>query len=181
MSRVASNTLITADAINAVNKLTPSQTARRGAVFNTEPNVSSSSPSPARLMSEWSASSRITSTTSSMVIRPIIFPSLSTTGADTQSLRSKRLATSLSSILAGMASISVFMISRTVVPGSETSTRRNGSKPIYSSRRFTTIKLSIISGSSSWRRKYLKTTSISVFGRTVMASVFIKPPAVSSG
>ena len=147
------NRLMTPEAMKAVSRLMPSQTARRGAERNTGAKVSSSSSRPAMDMKEWSASSRMTSTTSSMVILPSSRPSLSTTGADTQSLRSNSLATSESGISTGMGSTSVAIISRTEAEGSDTSRVRSGNRPINWSARFTTIRLSVISGISSWRRR----------------------------
>ena len=70
LSRVASNRLIAEDATIAVIKLTPNHMARRGAVLLIDENVSSVSLRPAIASNEWSASSTITSTTSSIVIRP---------------------------------------------------------------------------------------------------------------
>ena len=58
------------DARIAVKRFTPSQAARRGAARPIEENVSSVSLRPAIASNEWSASSVITSTTSSIVIRP---------------------------------------------------------------------------------------------------------------
>ena len=85
MSSVASNKLIANDARIAVSKLTPSQTARRGAVRLMDENVSSVSLSPAIANKEWSASSTITSTTSSIVILPSNLVFASITGAETRS------------------------------------------------------------------------------------------------
>ena len=108
----------------------PSHTARRFAVFKTGAKVSSSSSKPAIRMREWSASSLMTSTTSSMVMRPTKRPSWLMTGAETQSLRSNKLATSVSSKSAGMASRSVSITSDMRVLGSLTNKRVRGNKPM---------------------------------------------------
>ena len=113
-SMVVSNSPITHAAKNAVNRLIPSHTERRWILFLTGANVSSSSLKPAILSKECSASSRITSTTSSMVMRPSRWLSLSTTGAEIRSCFSKRWATSWSDILAGIGSTWCDIASRTV-------------------------------------------------------------------
>ena len=152
-SRVSSNRLITAEAARAVSRLMPSHSARRRTVCQTEPKVSSSSSRPAMPISECSASSMITSTTSSMVIRPTSMPSSSTTGAVTRSRRSNSLATSWASWVAGMASTSVIIASRTEVPGSEINTRVSGRMPTNWFLRFTTSRLSVVLGMSPRRRR----------------------------
>ena len=103
-SIVASKILMTEEARMAVIRLTPSQTARRGAVRPTEAKVPSSSLNPAMLSREWSASSMMTSTTSSMVMRPNNFLLSLITGAETQSCFSNRCATSESCMSAEIVS-----------------------------------------------------------------------------
>src|SRR3990167_874913 len=125
-SSVCSNRPTTADARNAVARLMPSQTARRRVERSTGAKVSSYSSRPAMLISEWSAPSRITSTTSSTVIRPSSRPSLSTTGALTRSSRSKMEATSLADWSARIAVASVIIASRTSMTGSFTSSVVSG-------------------------------------------------------
>ena len=90
-----------------------------------------------------------------MSAKEILFslPFSSTTGADTQSLRSNKRATSVSGVFTAIGSMSVTIISRTEEAGSETSRVRSGNRPMYWSERFTTIRLSVIFGISLWRRK----------------------------
>ena len=70
LSRAVSKISTTDAARNAVAKLTPSHMALFLALLVAGENKSSSSSRPAALISECSASSLITSTTSSIVIRP---------------------------------------------------------------------------------------------------------------
>ena len=177
--KVASNKSLTAAAIKAVSKLTPNQIERRWVLFTTGAKVSSSSSKPAMLIIECSASSRIISTTSSIVIRPNNLLFSSTTGADSQLYRSNKLATSLSIILAGMASESLINDSIDVSAAAVIS-RVNATPPINLSLRSTTYKVSVCSGISPFKRKYRKITSTLIPGRSEIASVFIIKPAVSS-
>ncbi len=84
-SIVASNRPTTHEASSAVNRLMPSQSARRRALLRTPANTSSSSSRPAAASAGCSACSRTTSTTSSMVMRPSSLPSSATTAADSRS------------------------------------------------------------------------------------------------
>ena len=128
-SSVSWNRPTTQEARKAVARLTPSHTARRRAAGSTGAKVSSSSDRPVRLMRECSDSSRMTSTTSSMVMRPRRRPSASTTGADTRSRSSKRLATSVAGMSAGMGSSSRSMTSATVSSGGRVRMAVSGSAP----------------------------------------------------
>ena len=152
-SIVPSNILLTEEASSAANKLIVSQSERRRVLFSTGPKVSSSSSIPAIPIMECSASSRITSTTSSIVIRPSSLPSPSTTGADTQSLRSNFCATSLSDMLTGILWISGSMMLRIVVLGAQVSRSASLTPPSTLSCLSTTYKVSVVSGRLPlWRR-----------------------------
>ena len=74
-SRVGSKAYNTTDANRAVIRFTPNQTQRRRADCITGANISSSSSRPAAVNTMCSPSSRMTSTTSSIVIRPSSNPS----------------------------------------------------------------------------------------------------------
>ena len=128
-SSVPSYRPMTQEARNAVARLMPSQTARRRALSIAGAKMSLSSSRPAMLINEWSASSRITSTTSSIVMRPNSLPSSSMTGADTRSRSSNRRATASSSMVAGMPSTSVSITSATLASGSLVSRVASGSSP----------------------------------------------------
>ncbi|MNE53879.1 hypothetical protein D3C80_1486290 [compost metagenome] len=80
-----SNSPITREATNAVIRLTASHAQRLRKDFQTEAKISSSSRRPAMLSTSVSLSSRIRSTISSMVKRPINLLFLSTTGAEIRS------------------------------------------------------------------------------------------------
>ncbi|MOA34175.1 hypothetical protein D3C78_1555330 [compost metagenome] len=80
-----SNRPITREATNAVIRLIASHAQRLRNERQTEAKMSSSSRRPAMFSTSVSLSSRIRSTISSMVRRPIRRPFLSTTGADTRS------------------------------------------------------------------------------------------------
>ena len=101
-SMVASNSPITQAARNAVARLIDSHRARCRAVTRSGANMSCSSSRPAADRSVRSFSSRIRSTTSSMVIRPISRPVSSTTGAEIRSRCSNRTETSVSGVSAGI-------------------------------------------------------------------------------
>ena len=94
-SMVPSKRPTTAAARNAVARLMPSHTSRRRVEGITPANTSSSSRRPAADMTSCAASSRITSTTSSTVMRPSSLPVVSTTAADTRSRSWNSRATSL--------------------------------------------------------------------------------------
>ena len=81
-SMVSSKRPITHAAMRAVARLVPSHTSRRRAAAPMGPKRSSSSSRPAICMNDRSSSSRMTSTTSSTVMRPRSLPSPSTTGAE---------------------------------------------------------------------------------------------------
>ena len=133
---------------------------------------------PARDVSEWSASSMMTSTTSSMVMRPSSLPSASTTVP-----RSNRFAQNDARLRLRNFRIDRLLVGNhhflTETAGSETKTVLIGSKPTNRSLRLTTISLSI-GGSSECRLRYLRTTSSVRSARMVMVSVLINPPALSS-
>jgi hypothetical protein len=118
---VPSNRPMTQAARKAVSRLMPSQTARRRLLASTGANMSVSSSRPAMPIIECSACSRMTSTTSSMVMRPSRWPRASTTGAEIRSWPSKRLATSWLGI-GGMARSRSPSASATGVSGSAVST-----------------------------------------------------------
>ncbi|MNT45854.1 hypothetical protein D3C72_1824580 [compost metagenome] len=80
-----SNRPITRDATKAVIRLMANQAQRLRSERQTEAKMSSSSRKPAMFSTSLSLSSRIRSTISSMVKRPIRRSFLSTTGADTRS------------------------------------------------------------------------------------------------
>ncbi|MCY1177572.1 hypothetical protein D9M73_178860 [compost metagenome] len=80
-----SNKPMTREATNAVIRLIASQAQRLRRDFQTDAKISSSSRRPAMLRTSLSLSSRIRSTISSMVRRPISLPFLSTTGAEIKS------------------------------------------------------------------------------------------------
>ena len=100
---VPSKRPITHAATNAVARFAASHSARRRDAANTGANRSSSSSRPAMLINERSPSSRMTSTTSSTVIRPSNTPSPSTTGAVSRLRCSNSRATSASSISTAVA------------------------------------------------------------------------------
>ncbi|MNP60811.1 hypothetical protein D3C76_1559310 [compost metagenome] len=76
---------MTREATKAVIRLVASQAQRLRTDFHTEAKMSSSSRRPAMLSTSASLSSRMRSTISSMVRRPISLPFLSTTGAEIRS------------------------------------------------------------------------------------------------
>ncbi|MNV75969.1 hypothetical protein D3C71_1692960 [compost metagenome] len=84
-SMESSNRPITREAMNAVIRFSASQAQRLRSDFQTEAKMSSSSRRPAMFSTSLSLSSRIRSTISSMVRRPISLPFLSTTGVEIKS------------------------------------------------------------------------------------------------
>ncbi len=84
-SIVPSKRPITRDAKKAVTRFNASHSQRLRAEYQIEAKMSSSSRRPACSSTSASPSSRITSTTSSIVSRPIRWPCGSMTGADTRS------------------------------------------------------------------------------------------------
>ena len=152
-SRVASNIFDTEAAASAANTFAPSQTLRRRADFTTGAKVSSSSSIPAILIIECSASSRITSTTSSMVIRPTRCWFSSTTGADTQLRRSNRLAMSEALVSTAIASSASSITSETRVSGCVVISVVRERLPIKRSSSSITYRASVASGSSPRMRK----------------------------
>jgi hypothetical protein len=128
-SSVASKSPITRAAIKAATRLQLSHRTRRRMLLKTGANMSTSSSRPAMESTECSASSRITSTTSSMVMRPRRKLLSSTTGAETRSWFSKILATSDAGVSASMASMESSVTSRTLSDGSEVSSVASGSQP----------------------------------------------------
>ena len=167
------------EAINAVSKFIASQNTLVLAALPGGAKVSSATPAIPRRF--WSASSLITSTTSSTVILPISWLLSLTTGEEIRSFRSKIVATSLSSWSTYNGEISVSIISLTVIDGIAVIILLIDNSPKYSLSSFTTKILSVFSGSSPWSLRYLITTSIEFFGRTLITSVFKSPPAVLSG
>ena len=107
-----------------------------------------SSATPAIPSKFWSASSRITSTTSSIVILPINLLSSSITEDEIKSFLSNNVATSLSSILTLIGSTSVFIISLTIIDGFDVIISLIDSSPKYSFISLTTKILSVFSGNS---------------------------------
>ena len=128
-SMVSSKRLMTEEAIKAVTRLAPNQRARFREVFRMGANRSSSSFKPAMLRTEWSASSIMTSTTSSIVIRPSSMPALSVTGIEMRSYRSNNRATSCFGIVAATGSTLVSNQSMTGSSGSATKIEVRGSPP----------------------------------------------------
>ena len=156
---LSSNRLITAAAISAVMSLMPSQTARLRPAQRTGAKVSWSTSRPAGPTTVSSASSKMPSTSSSMVTRPNKWPASSTTGAEIRSCSQNKRATSVSDLETSMGSSSLFMISRTVTLGSAINSLVIDSKPRYSSRLLTTMSASVVAGSSRRRRRDRSTNS----------------------
>ena len=120
---------ITQAATKALSRFTPSQMARRRALTHTGANMSVSSSRPALASRLCSTSSRITSTMSSMVMRPTRRPSSSTTGAETKLRSWKMRATLRAFMVAGMASMSRCMTLATVRAGSSEAASISDSTP----------------------------------------------------
>ena len=116
-------------ATNAVIKLIESQTTLDLAALAGAANVSSAI--PVMLIKFWSASSRITSTTSSTVILPTNLEFSSITGAEIKSFCSNKIETSLSFMFASIGSESVSINSLTLKVGSETSIFEIDKSPRY--------------------------------------------------
>ncbi|CSA81297.1 Uncharacterised protein [Vibrio cholerae] len=152
-SRVASNMFETEAAARAASTLAPSQILRLRADLTTGAKGSSSSSIPAILIIECSASSRIISTTSSMVIRPTRCWFSSTTGAETQLRRSNRLAMSESFISTLIASSASSITSLTGTSGWVVSRVTRERWPISLLSSSITYSASVASGSSPFIRK----------------------------
>ncbi|MCY1554975.1 hypothetical protein D9M68_915910 [compost metagenome] len=99
-------------------RLIPSQTARRRELTSTGAKISASSSRPAICISARSESSRIKSTTSSTVIRPITRLCSSTTGAESRSRSWNSRATSVFLLVTAMPAMSRSISSATGRPRS---------------------------------------------------------------
>ena len=133
------------------------------------------------LRTESSASSLITSTTSSTVILPSSTPALSTTAADKRSWSSKVLATSCLSVSGSIIFLSSIMISETRLEGLLIKRSCIETYPKYLFMISVTNIISVCSGSLPRRLMYFNRTSTVTLDLILMVSVFINPPAVSSG
>ena len=120
---------ITHAARKAVSRLMPSHTARRRELTSTGANMSASSSRPAICITARSESSRIRSTTSSTVMRPIRRPSVSTTGADIRSRSWNWRATSSAEVSTGMPARSACIIAFTRVSRSAVTSTDRRSAP----------------------------------------------------
>ena len=152
-SMVASKSPTTQDAMNAVTRLMPSQSARRLALLRTPAKTSSSSSRPAAASRGCSACSRTTSSTSSIVTRPSSRRSGPMMAAESRSRPSNSWATSAAGVAGSMPATSESITAETIFSSSSVSRRVTGKAPRYRSLRSTTNRQSVLSGSSPRMRR----------------------------